>query len=191
MTLSKKQFQETHGKLASQGGFTINPGTGESVTEGISVAPAGNERQLRGKESTPEALAAYHAENTERFGRGASLGGWRNKGTDYLDTPTVYPNTPGGVSRSRRQMLASSQIASFNLSTFTESFNPYHPENRTGDIVAHDTPEQRETWQEMPRRVGRTEQGETTYKSPNLKPRLVKKRSLGTKDRTGQGVSFS
>lgn len=189
--ISKDQFGEIHALLKSQGGFTVNPGTGEAITEGISVAPAANELKLRGKESTPEAVAGYHAANAERFGRGASMGGWRNKGTDYLDTPTIYPNTPGGVSRSRRQMLASDQIASFNLSTFSESFNPYHPENRTGDIVAHDTPEQRQTWAEMPRRVGRTERGETTYKSPNLKPRQVKKRSLGTKDRTGQGVSFS
>lgn len=188
--ISKKQFGEIHGRLASQGGFTVNPTSGEAVTEGISVAPAANERKLRGKESTPEALEGYHAENADRFGRGASLGGWRNRGTDYLDTPTVYPHTPGGVSRSRRQMLASNQIASFNLSTFSESFNPYHADNRKGDIVAHDTPEQRQTWAEMPRSVGRTERGETTVKR-NLKPRMVKKRPLGTKDVTGQARSFS
>lgn len=153
------QFDEVHKRLASEGGFTVNPGTGARVTKGISVAPAGNERTVPSATSGPADIASYHAANTERFGKGASLGGWRHEGTDYLDTPTVYPATPGGVSRSRRQMLASDQIASFNLSDFSESFNPYHPANRGGDIVAHDTPEQRETWQEMPRRVGKTPKG--------------------------------
>src|SRR5262245_48991394 len=157
MTLSKEQFAEIHGRLASEGGFTVNPKSGARVTKGISVAPAANELQIPVSQSTPASLAAYHGENAPRFAKGASLGGWRHEGTDYLDTPTVYPATPGGVSRSRRQMLASNQIASFNLGDFSESFNPYHAANRRGDILAHDTPEQRQTWQEMPRRVGRTE----------------------------------
>ena len=87
-------------------------------------------------------------------------------------------------------MLKSNQIASFNLGTFQESFNPYHAANRTGDIVAHDTPEQRETWKEMPRSVGRVEPGD--HSGRRLKPiRSTEKRRLRTKDRTGQGVSFT
>jgi hypothetical protein len=159
MSLSQGQFKEVHQRLATEGGFTVNPTSGERVTKGISVAPFGNERTVPSATSTPGDIASYHAANTDRFGRGASLGGWRHEGTDYLDTPTVYPDTPGGVSRSRRQMLASDQIASFNLSDFSEKFNPYHAANRQGDIVAHDTPEQRDTWQKMPGRVGRVPKG--------------------------------
>ena len=119
------------------------------------MATEANELRVPSATSSPEHLAGYHAANTDRFSRGASLGGWRHEGTDYFDTPTVYPESPGGVSRSRNQMLKSNQIASFNLGDFSESFNPFHPENRKGDIVAHDTPEQREVWKEMPRKVGR------------------------------------
>lgn len=191
MSLSPQQFAEIHSRLASEGGFTVNPKSGERVTKGISVAPASNERQIPVSQSTPESLATYHGENTARFAKGASLGGWRFQGTDYLDTPTVYPNTPGGVSRSRRQMLASNQIASFNLSDFSESFNPYHAENRKGDILAHDTPEQRKTWTEMPRNVGRTERGQTMLKRENLTPQIVKSHKSSAADVTGQAVSFS
>jgi len=159
MTISKDQFRSLHSQLASAGGFTVNPNTGAAITSGISVAPAANEGKFPVATSSPSDLERYHGENTERFGKGASFGGWRHEGTDYLDTPTVYPSTPGGTSRSRNHMLRSNQIASFNIGTSVESFNPYHAANRGGDIVAHDSPEERETWKEMPRRVGKVSRG--------------------------------
>jgi hypothetical protein len=125
-----------HAELAANGGFTVNPTSLEPITKGISVAPFGNERKLPVSESSPEALEEYHGENTDRFARGASLGGWRSADTntgaesDYYDTPTVYPETPGGITRSRRQMVLSRQEAAFNLRTFDEIFNPFHPVGR-------------------------------------------------------------
>lgn len=128
--LNDDQFREIHGKLASDGGFTVNPHSGEPVTSGISVAPRGNERKTLIVDSTPELLKAYHGENTARFRQGASLGGWRSEDSDYFDTPTVYPATPAGHSDSRQQMVRAGQEASFNLDSFTEEFNPFHPEGR-------------------------------------------------------------
>lgn len=128
--LSDRQFADVHGKLASDGGFTVSPHTGEPITSGISVAPRGNERQVPIAQSTSGAVAAYHGDNAERFAKGASLGGWRSEDTDFLDTPTVYPNTPGGERRSRKQMVLAGQEASFDLDNFQEKFNPFHAEGR-------------------------------------------------------------
>lgn len=159
--LNEIQFAEVHGKLASKGGFTVNPFTGEDRIFGISVATEGNEMQVPVKQSVPDALEEYHGQpgNIDRFKRGASLGGWRHEGTDYFDTPTVYPNTPGGESRARNHMLEANQIAAFRLDDFTELNNPYHPENKKGDIVASGGPEEQEVWKNMPRRQPRTSGG--------------------------------
>ena len=134
--LSPTQFSETHSKLATEGGFTVNPRTGENVTSGISVAPLDNEMQVPVAQSTPGTLQAYAESpgNQARFERGHAthLGGWRNEGTDYLDTPTVHPHTPGGggEARARKQMVLSDQMAGFDLDTFEEKPNPFNPDTR-------------------------------------------------------------
>lgn len=130
MPLSDAQFKDIHSRLATDGGFTVDAHKGEAITTGISVAPHSNERRLAVTESTPDALKQYHADNAPRFAKGASLGGWRSENDDFLDTPTVYPNTPGGNTRARRQMVHSRQEAGFNLDNFQEVFNPFHPEAR-------------------------------------------------------------
>jgi hypothetical protein len=127
------------------------------VTSGISVAPAGNELRIPAAQSTPQAIAGYHADsgNQARFSRGASLGGWRSEdsGDDFIDTPTVYPNTPGGQSRARNQMLKSNQIAAFDLDSFHTLLNPFHAENQGREVSSsEDSPEQRQIWRDMPRR---------------------------------------
>ena len=130
MSLSPTQFNEVQTKLQG-GGFTVNPRSGADVTSGISVAPLDNERIIKGGASASD-LASFHgsAGNQERFGRGASFGGWRKEGTDYIDTPTVYPNTPGGEARARKQMVLSDQMAGYNISTKTEQSNPFNPDTR-------------------------------------------------------------
>lgn len=145
VALSDDQFGKIHSKLAGEGGFTVNPHTGEDITSGISVAPRGNERQVPVGESTPASLQSYHAENAPRFGSGprapgaprgvhdprnASLGGWRSEDTDFFDTPTVYRNTPSGQSGARKQMVLSGQEAAFHLDSFQELPNPFHAEGR-------------------------------------------------------------
>lgn len=135
--LSTNQFKEIHGKLASDGGFTVDPRTGDAVTSGISVAPMDNERVLAPGQSSPASIQSYHGEpgNQERFDRAKAtkLGGWRGPdGSDYLDTPTVHPHTPGGggLARARKQMVLSDQIAAFDLDSFDELPNPFHPGGR-------------------------------------------------------------
>lgn len=145
MTLNADQFAAIHAKLGTAGGFTVDPHTGADITSGISVAPRGNERKIPIDQSTPDAVAGYHADNTARFGpgkraagapkgpadsRNASLGGWRSEDSDYLDTPTVYKNTPAGERGARKQMVLSGQEAAFHLDSFTERFNPFHAEGR-------------------------------------------------------------
>lgn len=131
MSLSSTQFRRMGHSLATEGGFTVNPFTGDAVTSGVSVAPLDNERVVPPNHATMNALSDYHSSNSERFKRGASMGGWRGPdGSDYLDTPTVYPNTPGGQSRARNQVIKSDQIASFDLDNLDEQFSPFHPEGR-------------------------------------------------------------
>lgn len=155
--LQPDQFQALHNDLGESGGFTVNPTTGAPKTSGISVAPAANELRLE-KGASPEDISAYHSApgNQERFSRGASLGGWRDdkSGDDFLDTPTVYPETPGGLSRARNQMLLSNQIAGYQISKGHTLLNPFHPENKSLDIVSSDdSPEQQQIWRDMPRRI--------------------------------------
>ena len=130
--LSDAQFGEVHARLASEGGFTVNPRTGASITSGYSVAPRANERKIPIPESTPGTLKQYAVdyEHTWQGEHNASLGGWRSEDTDYLDTPTVYKNTPQGESAARKQMVLAGQEAGFHLDTFQEKFNPFHPEAR-------------------------------------------------------------
>lgn len=155
--LSQGQFKGLHKDLATQGGFTVHPGTGIPKTKGISVATETNELRLDRADTSPQKIAEYHSDsgNQERFGRGASLGGWRSEGgDDFIDTPTVYPETPGGHSRARNQMLKSHQIGSYNLSKGTTELNPFHPENQSMDIVSSDNSlDQQKAWKDMPRRV--------------------------------------
>ena len=140
--ISDAQFHGVHSLLDSEGGFTVNPRTGESITSGISVAPRNNEQKMHSSESSPEALKKYHGSNTaawtdEKNASGkviaphnASLGGWRSEDSDFFDTPTVHPNTPGGETRARRQMTVSGQEAGFKLDDFQEVFNPFNAEGR-------------------------------------------------------------
>lgn len=156
-SLSANQFGALHRSLAEDGGFTVSPFTGEPVTSGISVAPDGNELRIPAADTSPGALRAYHesADNQQRFGRGASFGGWRddNSGDDFIDTPTVYEDTPSGQSRARNQMLKSNQIAAYNIGPGHTLINPFHPENKSLDIVSSDdSPEQQAAWRDMPRR---------------------------------------
>lgn len=154
--LSKGQFKGLFEDLGSQGGFTVHPGTGAPKSKGISVATEANELRLDRTDTSPEKLAGYHQDpgNQERFGRGASLGGWRSEGgDDFIDTPTVYPETPGGQSRARNQMLKSNQIGSYHISKGGTELNPFHPENQSMDVVSSDnSPAQQQTWKDMPRR---------------------------------------
>lgn len=154
--LSPGQFAGLHGELASNGGFTVNPTTGKALTSGISVAPADNELRIPGHTSSPGDIQRYHedAGNQERFKRGASLGGWRSEttGDDFIDTPTVYPNTPGGNSRARNQMIKSNQIAGFRLDDFQELTNPHHAENKSLEVsTSDDSPATIDAWVNMPR----------------------------------------
>lgn len=135
--MSDAQFAATHAKLASQGGFTVNPRTGADITSGISVAPRGNEHREPLASSSPGALQDYAASNVHRWVsspetgfHNASLGGWRSEGHDVLDTPTVYKNTPGGQTAARKNMVLSDQEAGFHLDTFQEIHNPFHPMGR-------------------------------------------------------------
>lgn len=132
MTLTSDQFKGLSGRLATDGGFTVNPVTGHDITSGISVAPFGNEHKAPVGMMSPAAIAGYHAANTERWtgARNASLGGWRSDDADYLDTPTVYKNTPQGQSAARKNMVLSSQEAGFDLDSFQEVLNPFHPTTR-------------------------------------------------------------
>jgi hypothetical protein len=154
--LSRGQFKGLHEQLGTDGGFTVNPFTGEAVTKGISVAPHGNELRVPAAQTSPEMVANYHSDigNQERFDRGASFGGWRHSGSgdDFLDTPTVYKNNPGGQRGARNQMIKSNQIAAFRLDDFQELINPYHKENQSLEISAREhTPEDVAAWVEMPR----------------------------------------
>jgi hypothetical protein len=156
--LSEGEFKKLHGKLGSDGGFTVNPRTGVAVSSGISVAPAGNEMRIPAGRTTPGSLASYHGDpgNQERFTRGASFGGWRseNSGDDFIDTPTVYQNSAGGQSRARNQMLKSNQISAYDIDRGETLLNPFHSENKSLDVVSSDdSPVQKETWREMPRRA--------------------------------------
>ncbi len=140
--MSDEQFAVTHAKLASQGGFTVNPRTGADVTSGISVAPRENEHRDPISESTASTLKTYATRNTSRWTNvtddagkvtathNASLGGWRSDSQDVLDTPTVYRNTPGGQSAARKNMVLSEQEAGFDLDSFQEIHNPFHPKGR-------------------------------------------------------------
>lgn len=130
--ISNAQFGALVGRLRDpeQGGFTVNPNTGSDVESGISVAPYGNERQIKAEETTGDDVRKYAVANTSRFRRGAALGGWTNEGVDYLDTPTVYPDEPSGHRGARTAMVQNRQLAGFDLGTFTEQPNVFHPEMR-------------------------------------------------------------
>lgn len=131
MPLSPSQFGGIHRKLETDGGFTVSAKSGRPITSGISVAPRENEQRVDVASSTPQVLADYHAANADRFSRGAALGGWRSpEGQDVLDTPTVYPNNPGGETRARQQMVLAGQEAAFKLDDFEEVPNPFHPVTR-------------------------------------------------------------
>lgn len=140
--MNDDQFAAVHAKLASQGGFTVNPRTGKEITSGISVAPRGNEHRESLSTSTPGTLKDYATANTSRWSNeydaagnvtarhGASLGGWRSDSHDVLDTPTVYKNSPGGERLARKNMVLSDQEAGFHLDTFQEIHNPFDPKGR-------------------------------------------------------------
>lgn len=167
--LSHGQFRELHAKLGTDGGFTVNAFHGTPREEGISVATHGNELRIPAAGSSPVDLQDYHqdAGNQERFDRGASFGGWRDKngsGDDFIDTPTVYPNTPGGNRGARNQMIKSNQIAGFRLDDFQELTNPHHPENFNQEVSTSDhSDETVANWVEMPRSV-------TKHKTKPMRP---------------------
>ena len=73
--LSPTQFSQTHGKL-EEGGFTVNPRTGDDVTAGIAVAPLDNEQvfQAGASQETSRATTAG-CEPGEIRSRGF-VGGW-------------------------------------------------------------------------------------------------------------------
>lgn len=111
----------------AQGGFTIDPNTGADIPQGVSVAPHGNERQIPADQTTSGDLQNYVVRNAARFRTGDAFGGWHNQGTDFLDTPRVYPDQPSGHEDARAAMVKNRQLAGFDLGTFTEQPNPFHP----------------------------------------------------------------
>lgn len=158
MTLNPNEFSRLHSKLGTDGGFTVNPRTGEDITSGISVAPQGNEQRTPIPQSAPGDLSGYHGDagNQRRFDRGASFGGWRSEdhAADILDTPAVYPNTPGGSAVARHRMLKDNQIAGFRLDDYAELTNPHHADNKSKEIsTSDDSPETKKAWTRMPMRV--------------------------------------
>lgn len=158
MTLNPNEFSRLHGKLGTDGGFTVNPRTGADITSGISVAPHGNELRVPAAQTSPADLSSFHgrADNQARFDRGAAFGGWRQDTTqdDFVDTPAVYPNTPGGNAVARHRMIKNKQIAGFRLDDYAELINPHHPDNKSQDIsTSDDSPETKKAWTRMPLRV--------------------------------------
>ena len=98
------------------GGFSIRPLTGESVTGGYVVAVAPEcEQQITGR-VTPEDVRAYaytHAATLIRTG--AVLSGWRDPSTGvaYLDVSRVV----GTREEAARLAVAHNQLAYFDLHT--------------------------------------------------------------------------
>ena len=155
--ISPRQFGAIHSLLAKQGGFTVNPATGVAIDEGISVAPGGNELRTPAATSNAKTVSDYHGDagNQEHFSGGAALGGWREKEEgmewDYLDTPTVHPNTSEGQVEARTGMLKNNQIAAYDLHNMNTLLNPFHAKNQSREISSSDnSPEQQEMWRTMP-----------------------------------------
>jgi hypothetical protein len=156
--LSTRQFAG----LASQvndpniGGFT-------AITKGPHAGKSPASKYLVGtgtEETVNSALNAGHIK--DYAGRHQAslatsdkyLGGWSNDGKAYLDTPKGFDTTPQGHSAARKATLATNEQAYGETNADREYVkdhnNPYHPENKKGDIVASDDPGQRKIWSEMP-----------------------------------------
>ena len=164
MELTSPQFQGLANRINDEGGFTADLRNGgrsprnrlmvgqRDVPEGEHALPS------RGSDVRSYVEAPGVAETVSSPNR--FLGGWGHEGKAYLDVPRGFPRTPAGESGARRSAIENDQIAigvlgkSGNFAG--EINNPFHPENRRGDIAASDDAAQRSTWADMPKNQKRT-----------------------------------
>jgi len=155
--LSDAQFEGLAAKLNDPdiGGFTANMRRGgEQPRNVFMVGQRDVQEGTHALPSTGSSIRTYaEANQTTLMQPGRHLGGWAgNEGN--LDVPAAFPRTPRGEVAARRSTLANEQMAYGEISRkgayVGDRNNPYHPGNRRGDIMAEDTPEQREVWSAMP-----------------------------------------
>jgi hypothetical protein len=131
--LNDQQFSAIAGKLATDGGFTVNPKTGSSPSTGWMMAVPGHESRTPIADTTGSTVKDYVGAKAEQLGKsGMHVGGWRSEdaGQDVLDVSKRYPETPAGHSGARRDAVYGKQEAGFRLSDFHTEYNPFHPAGR-------------------------------------------------------------
>lgn len=157
--LSSSQFATLHGKVTGKdGGFTVDTKTGEYPDSGIMVSLPGHEETAPTTKTTPDSIRDYASRKASELGKpGNYMGGWRaqtNQGDDvYLDVNTRFDNQVDA----RRATMDRNQIGNFDLGSFKETINPFHPLSGTADPqfggIGPDTPENREWWATAPKRT--------------------------------------
>ena len=130
-------------EMHEEGGFTVNPRTGDRPETGVFVSVKGHEEKHElesfGKEQVSEYINS--PDNLAQLTRTRNLvGGWGEDGEAYLDVSRTFPETGGpggGFTRSRTFAKLNDQIAFFQRSNWTTEYNPNHPKNiAPGHVLA-------------------------------------------------------
>ena len=118
-TVSRLKTADLHSRLRVEGGFTVNPRSGEQPTEGFAVSRfKGREAKFEGY-ATPDEIAAYERKNWNLLSKpGVHIGGWYNEDDKhtYLDVSDVLADKREANSIAWKN----DQIAFFDLKTKTE-----------------------------------------------------------------------
>jgi hypothetical protein len=133
------------GLAKEDGGFTLNPRTGEKLDSGVMVSLGGMEQRHSLASVNHLDFANYvnspgHLDALTR--RGRHMGGWvSSMGTTKLneepriqrdlvmDVSRRFNPTPEGRTSARREAVANNQEAIFDLGSFNAEVNPLHPKN--------------------------------------------------------------
>jgi hypothetical protein len=106
-------------RITEEGGFTVVPGTGETVAAGKAVAIPGHELALQVDDQLQANVQRWLDQNADALSQpGANIGGWvdRATGKAYLDVSVTVPDAETAARLAREY----DQLAYFDLDTGAE-----------------------------------------------------------------------
>lgn len=109
-------------KLIAEGGFTYQPTTKETPSDGYMVSPyKGREKVIDGTSITSRQLSEYVRRNADLLQDPSNyLGGWVDNGKTYLDVSKRFETFDGAMGAARQAQ----QIAFYDLKNGTSIYAP-------------------------------------------------------------------
>lgn len=147
------QFEALANEINKSGGVSFDTKRSGTVKSGYMVGDGKSETQTGPLPVSAGDVAAHAAKRPNaRY-----IGGWEHEGQGYLDFPTRHPVTAKGESTARIRTIKNNEMAYGRVEGHEyqgDVMNPYHDVSRKADVVASDTPAERQAWAEIPGRTG-------------------------------------